>query len=232
VSGFPRAARWLVVVGVGAVLAWASVHAGRAARAGPDWFAAMDELKAWPPERVPPKQAWSSVYELLQGSRTVEPANPKIHELLGLVAARRLDDYEMLQGATAHYVHAIMLRPISPVSWANLAEARYLVGDTSRLFEIAVENAVQLGPSDPQTQIVVALYGLAVLDEVKPPARAAIEAAVAAGMRRDPGQMLSIAQRRGRLDVACRYLPETRRKMDPRWLRTCEQAAAGTYSVR
>jgi hypothetical protein len=56
----------------------------------------------------------------------------------------------------------------------------------------------------------VALYGLAVLDDVRPQTRAAIERMVAAGMKSDPAAMLRIAQRRGRLDVACHHADASR----------------------
>lgn len=216
----PAIGRWFTVLVVGAVLAWAGHAAWRASRASLDWIAAKRAVVTWGSGVVEPAQ-WASTWQGLQRAVALEPENARIHELLGLVAARKFDDYAILEGATRHYLKSLSLRPISPITWANLAEARYLIGDTSRTFEVAVENAVRLGPSSPQTQRVVAHYGLAVIDEVRPSARKAIEAAVAAGMRRDPAEMIPIALRRGRLDVACRYLPESGKKVDPRWGRFC-----------
>lgn len=221
----PAPVRWLMALSASAILAWASVEAWRAAWASLYWIPAKQELKTWGAGSVPPRQSWLAAWERLERARALEPENPGIHELMGLVAARRSDDYAILKEATSHYLRSLALRPISPDTWASLAEARYLVGDTARMFELAVENAARLGPSAPQTQRVVAHYGLAVLDDVGPSARSAIEADVAAGMRRNPAEMLIIAQRRGRLDVACRYLPETRRKIDPRWLELCAKSA-------
>lgn len=216
-------ARWLIVGLAGMVLVWASVHASRDARTGGDLFAARQSLRIWPVGAVPPREAWSSTWEGLHAARALEPGNPSTHELLGLLAARRYDDFAKLQEATGHYVRSLTLRPISPNTWANLAEARYLVGDTAQIFQVAIENAARLGPAEPQSQRVVAHYGLAVFDEVGAPTKRAIEAMVAAGMRRNPAEMLSIAQRRGRLDVACRYLAET--ASDPRWGPLCARAA-------
>lgn len=213
-------ARWVIVLVVGAVLGWAGLHAYRAARAGGDLLA------GWKYSRMgfsgaPPALAWASTRERLGAALAREPDNPTAHELMGVLVSQRFDDPALAQEATTHYLRSLTLRPIASVTWANLAATRYQVGDTSRVFEAALVNASRLGPSEPQAQRVVALYGLAVFDEVAPETRKAIEAMVAAGMRRDPAEMLSLAQRRGRLDVACRYLAESRRKIDPLWARLC-----------
>lgn len=217
----PMPARWFIVLVVGAALGWACLHAYRAARAGGDLLAGRQYARMGFGTSAPPMQAWAATRDRLHTALALEPDNPMAHELMGVLAAQRFDDPGLLIEATSHYVRSLTLRPISPNTWANLAEARYLVGDTAQLFRVAIENAARLGPSEPQSQRVVAHYGLAVFDEVGPPTKRAIEAMVAAGMRRDPAEMLSIAQRRGRLDVACRYLAETRRKIDPRWGRLC-----------
>lgn len=217
----PWWARWIVVLAVGALLAWASSHAFRAARTGKVLLDALQSLRIWPGQVPPPPDLWNAMWERLQAAKALEPDNPTTQEMLGLLAARRFDDYTRLTEATDHYVRALRLRPISANTWANLAAARYLVSDISRVFETAIQNAARLGPSNPQVQRIVGHHGLAVFDEVSAPTRRAIESMVAAGVRRDPGEMLGIAQRRGRLEIACRYLPETRRKVDPRWERLC-----------
>lgn len=215
----PLPARWAIVVVAGAVLGWACLHAYRALRAGDDLLA------GWKYARMgfrgaPPALAWASTRERLGAALALEPDNPIAHELMGVLLSQRFDDPALAQEATTHYVRSLTLRPIASVTWANLAAARYQVGDTSRIFEVALVNASRLGPSEPQAQRVVALYGLAVFDEVSPQTRKAIEAMVAAGMRRNPAEMLAIAQRRGRLDVACRHLAEARAS-DPRWVQLC-----------
>lgn len=217
----PVLARWLIVLVAGAVLGWACLHAYRAARAGDDVLAGRKYARMGFGGGAPPAQAWSTTRDRLNAALALEPDNPTVHELMGVLVSQRFDDPVLLQEASSHYVRSLTLRPISPVSWANLAEARYQVGDTSRIFQLALVNAARLGPSEPQAQRVVAHYGLAVFDEVSPDTRKAIEAMVAAGMRRAPGEILAIAQRRGRLDVACRYLAETKRKIDPRWGQLC-----------
>lgn len=216
--------RWLVVLVAGVIGGVAGLHAVRAGLSGDALLQARINTRVWKPGEVPPLQAWTQSWEALQEAVRREPGNPAAHESLGLLAVRRYDDPSRQEEATAHYLKAIALRPVTPTTWANLADARYLVGDTSKTFQVALESAARLGPADPYTQRVVAYHGLAVYEEMGTQTRSAIEAMVGAGMRRDPGEMLAIAHRRGRLDVACRFLPEAKRKVEPAWQQVCAQA--------
>jgi len=137
------------------------------------------------------------------------------------MASRRVDDFELLRQGPELLARSLALRPVSPRTWANFAEASYLAGDTSQRFETALVTAAGLGPSDAQVQRLVGHYGLAVWDEAQPATRAAVEAAVSAGMRRNPLEMLQIAQRRGRLSVACSHLSARSGQPDPNVIRLC-----------
>lgn len=216
----PSYARWLCVAVAAAVLAWAAGESWQAARAHRSVEVATSALQAWrdqPPRGVD----GSSLWKQLQRAEALEPDNPATQELLGLLAVRRHGDFAMLEQAIARFERSLAARPVSPNTWANLAAARYQISDTGPAFQAALRNAAGLGPSHPNTQRLVAFHGLAVLDEVDVATRLAVEGAVAAGMRRSPAEFLAIAERRGRVDVACRYLPEVRRRIDPRWARLC-----------
>src|SRR5205823_2599488 len=101
-----------------------------------------------------------------------------------------------------HLRKALELRPMSPYTWANLAAVDYHLGDTGKAFRSALVRAAELGPHEPEVQATIASFGLAVWNEVDAQTQAAIERSVAAGMRREPREMLQIAQRRGRLAIA------------------------------
>ena len=218
----PPYARWLCVALAIAVLAWGTREAWQAARAHRSQEVATSALQAW--RDSPPRGAdWPSLWKQLEQAEAQEPDNPATQELLGLLAVRRPEDFAMLEQAIGRLERSLAARPISPNTWANLAAARYQIGDTGPAFQAALRNAASLGPSHPNTQRLVAFHGLAVLDEVDAATRRAVEAAVAAGLRRSPAEFLAIAERRGRADVACRYLPEVRRKIDPRWTQLCSQ---------
>lgn len=214
--------RWLVTLVAGAILAWASLQASKAVRTHEDLYWGVQALRIWGVPWQFGIAGWTQVRDGLENARAIQPDNPQVEEYLGLVILRRFDNPSRSREATPHFVRAIELRPVSAYAWAGLAEARYLAGDTGPTFRLALENAAHLAPANPQVQQAVALYGLAVFDEVGPDTRRAIEGMVAAGMRRDPGSLLGIAARRGRTDIACRYLPE--RKIDPKLLALCQSS--------
>ena len=216
----PAYARWLCVAVATAVLAWGAGESWQAARAHRSVEVATSALQAWR-EQPPRGVDWSSLWRQLQQAEVLEPDNPATQELLGLLAVRRHEDFAMLEQAIKRFERSLAARPISPNTWANLAAARYQIGDTGPAFQAALRNAARLGPSHPNSQRLVAFHGLAVLDELDAATRRAVETMVAAGMRRSPAEFLAIAERRGRADVACRYLPEVRRKIDPRWTQLC-----------
>jgi hypothetical protein len=83
----------------------------------------------------------------------------------------------------------------------------------------------RLGPSEPETQRLLAELGLAMWDEVGPETRAAVKAAVGAGMRRNPLEILQISERRGRLSLACAHASGDKRLQGTKWLETCSREA-------
>ena len=146
------------------------------------------------------------------------PGDPTVLELLAIV------DRE--GNAERQLAEAIQSRPGSGYTWANLVAAKYNVGDTGPGFEKAMINAGRLAPLEPEVQRTMVDYGLAVLDEVGPATRAAVERAVAAGMKRNAPEILQIAARRGRLGVACRHLDGVPRPAESKWTKPCQSMEA------
>ena len=128
--------------------------------------------------------------------------------------------------AAVDFSDAIRLRPTSPQTRSNLAAVKYHLGDTGPAFQAALKHAGELGRFEPEVQSAVANFGLAVWNEVGPGTRASIEATLAAAMRRNPLEMLQIARRRGRLDIACRHIASTTRQIDPKWFQLCQSTEA------
>jgi hypothetical protein len=152
--------------------------------------------------------------------------DPAAHELLGTMKLRRADSPEYMGGSLVYFGRALELRPTSPYTWANIAEAKYQIGDTGEVFAAALERAAQMGPAEPEVQRTVIDLGLAVWKEVAAKTRSSIERAVAAAMKRNPMETLQIAERRGRLDVACRHLADSARRTEPKWPQFCPNAEA------
>jgi hypothetical protein len=80
-----------------------------------------------------------------------------------------------------------------------------------------------MGPAEPEVQRTVIDYGLALWDEESPQTRQAVETAITGAMKRDPAEALQIAERRGRLAVACRHLADAPRRVDPEWRLLCRR---------
>ncbi len=211
-------ARLLVAIPALVVLAMMSAQTIGLAKAGSVMHDVSKAMDGWTAGKVPGVQAIAQMRSDLQ--RSTFAADADIEELLGLVEARSGTEY--LDEARVHLVSALSLRPGSPYTWANLARIDYRLGLTGKDFERKLVLAEELGPYEPDVQRAEAYLGLAMWGEMGPEARAAVERSVAAGMRRKPLEMLQIAQRRGRLAVACRYFGRHSRLSDPKWSQTCQ----------
>ena len=155
------------------------------------------------------------------------PSDPSVHELLVTSLGDSTTTGLRNQDAGRELSTALRLRPVSATSWANFAGQRYEVGDTGPVFETALRRAVELGRNEAEVQRTVAFYGLAVLDEVAPVTRAAIERAVVSGMRWDGRPIMRIAQRRGRLGVVCNMYSQSPRP-EKKWIQLCQSMEASS----
>jgi hypothetical protein len=209
----------LVATAIGAILVLAASKAVRVAIAKDLVLESITEMRAWDAASLPaPAPAtWSAVQARLADARRHDPTDPTAHEVQGILGSIRTDDARRISEGVDHIVTSLALRPTSPHAWALLAEARYRLGESGRILEYPLLRAAELGPSEPGVQRVVADYGLAVWKEITPPTQQAVDRMIAAGIRRNPLEMLQISERRGRLDAACRHLtgssrmPGTRR---------------------
>lgn len=221
-----RYVRFAVMAPAVAALGWLTSVAIHAGAADALVYDASREMGTWAASHAQPGvQTWTWVHEELERAAAAIPRSPTVHELLGDLDAHA-EGAEYRQEALVHFMKALELRPSSPYTWADIAELKYRIGDTGHDFEAALVRGAELGPAEPEVQQTVAFLGLAVWDEVAPATRTAIERMVAAGMRRDPEEMLRIAQRRGRLDVACRHLAGLPRQIELKWSSQCPSREA------
>jgi hypothetical protein len=223
-----RPLRILAIAPVVAGLAWLAVHSFEAGAAGTQVFEAGVAMRA---ASVPGASrlaidALPGVRDELLQAQTTTPRDPALHELLGLLDARQGNGPERFTSAAAHFVKALELRPTSPQTWGNLVAMKYRSGDTGAEFDAAIRHAAQLGKFEPEVQAILANYGLAMWDEIGPENRAAVETVIATGMKRNSLELLQIADRRGRLDVACRHLDGSTRQVDPKWSQLCQSMEA------
>jgi predicted Zn-dependent protease len=212
--------RLLAITPAVVLLSWIGFEAVRHGVVGSAVANASRELERLAGDPVSEAGPWWRE-DLVRASREA-PANPSVRELMSLLALRNNDPAD----AQGHLMASLQARPGSGYTWANLMAARYRLGDTGPGFEKALVNAMSLAPFEPEVQRTVADFGLAVLDEVTPVTRAAIERAVAARMKRNAPEILQIAARRGRLDVACRHLDGVPRPAASKWTQLCQSMEA------
>ena len=217
-------ARSLMAIPAVLALGWLSIYAARLGVASAGTQRAAGEIESWAGGRQPSADAFAATRDALEEVRGQVPRDPSVHELLGIAKARAGPEY--VADAAVEFKRAVALRPASGYAWANLVSANYRLGRTDGAFEKALAHAAELGPYEPEVQQLVAHFGLAVWNEVSGETRVAVEKMVSAGMRRNPPEMLQIAQRRGRLDVACRHFPVSSRQTNPKWAQICDSVEA------
>jgi len=219
-----RASRVLMIVPAVATLAFLAAWAVRWGAA--DFLAheATREINTWTASRVTPGiDTWMWVRSDLQRAARWAPSDPQPDELLGVLHLQRAGRAEFSELALEHLGRALERRPSSPYTWANVAEGRYQLGMTQAPFETILVLTQHLGPSEPETQRLLAELGLALWDEMGSKGRAAVKAAVDAGMRRNPLEILQISERRGKLALACAHVSGNPRLRETKWVQTCTE---------
>lgn len=221
-------ARFVLVAPVIALLAilsaW-SVDVGFAEQ--PVWFATK-AVRSWDAGARPNVADWDRLEAGLLQAREVIPENRAIHHWLGLLNLWRFGSAKYPEAALANLTQAASGWPTWPYTWGNLLDARYRLGLTRAPFDRILVTAWRLGPQEPFIQRIVADRGLALWDELGEEPRGVVKAAVAAGMRRDPKDMLGISARRGRLALACAHVQGDARLAQSLWPKVCgAQRGAG-----
>ena len=200
-------ARLLIGIPAAAVVALIAVYDLDAGTANAQARAISGEVGSWALLATGPRtDTAASLQDDLSRVEGRLPDRAYGQELAGIIAAGQRDAPDGMTKAKSLFSKAVQGRPVSPYTWANIAHVDYEVGQTGEEFERALRHAAELGPWEPAVQATVVNYGLAVRDEVTPQTRAAIDQMVSNAMRRNPLETLQIAERRGRLDVACRTL--------------------------
>jgi hypothetical protein len=216
------AGRLLVALPIIGALSWAILAAYGVGNADLSVNDARTEIASWAAGRaLPHRDTWESVRSRVKEAERAVPGNPALHETLGILGTLWGDNARQIAEGNEEFVSALRERPVSPFTWAGMIEGGYRAGQSGGELELAIVRAAQLGPSEPGVQRVVADFGLAVWNEVTPATQAAVNRLLAAGIRRNPLEMLQISERRGRLDVACRHFADSSRKAGLQVNRLC-----------
>ncbi len=153
-----------------------------------------------------------AIREALLDAQRLDAGNPTLAEQLGELYALvvRGEGANQFAGAQydkalEQYSRAVLLRPTSPYSWANLAWIKYQTGRVDAVFYRALENAARLGPWEPEVQFTVVDLGFATWDEMPTPLQPHIIELAKNTQRRHADKLASIAARRGRLAQVCKF---------------------------
>lgn len=174
--------------------------------------------------RAPNARAWEGARGVLEDALKLAPGNPVLHEDLGRLHLTEPVLALSPQMADAHLRRAVDLRPTAPYPWVALIAARFRVGLSGEALERLLVGTWQLGPSESGVQVTVAELGLARWGELGAAGRGVVTRAVAAGMQRNPVEMLTISQRRGRLAMACAHVQGDARLAQSPWSKACAEA--------
>ena len=159
-------------------------------------------------------QEADEVIASLLHAQWIDPNNPATAEQLG--GAYTIDVRDTRQQgsnravsrqwakAFEQYSRAVALRPTSPYAWANRAWTKYYQGKVDMALYVALQNAINLGPWEPEVQFVVVDLGFALWDEMPIDLRPQILALAQNGQRRYAAKIVAIAQKRGRLTEVCK----------------------------
>lgn len=157
----------------------------------------------------------NEVIASLLRAQKIDPDNPATAEHLG--GAYTIDVQDASQPGTKRvltrqwdkafeqYSRAVALRPTSPYSWANRAWTKYYLGQYDRDLYVALQNAINLGPWEPEVQFVVVDLGFALWDEMPIDLRPQVLTLAQNGQRRYGAQIVAIAQKRGHLADVCKF---------------------------
>ena len=160
-------------------------------------------------------KAANEVVASLIWAQSIDPGNPAIAEHLG--GAYTIDVQEKREAVPAgvvtrqwpqafeQYSLAVVLRPTSPYSWANRAWTKYYLGQVDRDLYVALQNAINLGPWEPEVQFVVVDLGFALWEEMPVDLRPQVLALAQNGVRRYGAQIIAIARKRGHLADVCKF---------------------------
>ena len=153
-----------------------------------------------------------AVGDALHHAHNLDPSNPNTSEQLGSHYALSVRDVYAAGNVSSHwakarqhYASAVVMRPTSPYSWANLAWTKFHLQQIDAEFYRALDSAIRFGPWEPEVQLVVVDLGFALWEQLPADMRPKILAIARNGQRRFATQIAAVAKQRGRLADVCRF---------------------------
>jgi hypothetical protein len=189
--------------------AWMALRMGAASWAAEDL---EQSLTFWDKRTndtgLPPTQAeWQASMSALQTAIARNPRDPHLKELESRLLALTIRTGEGVTNrqpeSIAPLERAAALRPTSPYTWASLAASLYANGKVDARFFAVMERVVETGPFEREALFVVIDLGMATWESAPKSTQLAIQTALKNADRRESATIVTIAQRRGKLEQVC-----------------------------
>lgn len=160
---------------------------------------------------MPSLEDWLKTRDQLAVANRYAGGSPTMEETLGVWHAQRLatgSGSQVFQDqALQHFKAALIARPTSAYTWANIVSSKYNLGQVDQEMFLAMERAETLGKWEPWVQWVLVDVGLSIWDESPGSIRTVVTRTLERGMLRQKQEMVKLIRKRGRLSEACAALP-------------------------
>ncbi len=178
------------------------------------WSNAVADMDDWNAQRdsinYRSGNEWSKTRDTLLAAQQLESGSPTILETLGMLHVQPVAYPEgttqwLLGEALNYFRHALIVRPVSPYTWSNIALTKYRLGEIDNDLYHALEQSIALGPWEPEVQFVAADLGFALWDEMPSSLRESVAQTVERAARYHANKIIRMAENRGRLFIVCKY---------------------------
>jgi hypothetical protein len=204
--------RILIALAGSAVLLYAACESGTRGLADWNGMRWRHEIDGWSERRTTPAQErMQEAITTLIDVRELTPDDPALIEHMGVFHNLRGSGYPAgsdswrlnLAQALAYFREAAALRPTSSYNWANIASAKYRLGQPDGEFFAAMRHALDFGPWEPSVQLILADTGLGAWDRLDGGLREKVSENLQRTAVRQADALARIATYHRRIDVVC-----------------------------
>jgi len=158
---------------------------------------------------------WDKAYSYVKSALEKDPYNPELLSLMGNVYEwNSFQSYNQSQNnqfqnnqnrklALDYYRNAVELRPQWPYTWSDIVLLKYKMSEFDQEFQLALNNATELGPWEPNVQKIISEVGLSSWNELEHSQRITIVENIRRGVTMQPRVMLDILEKYGQLRMVC-----------------------------
>jgi tetratricopeptide (TPR) repeat protein len=153
---------------------------------------------------------WDKTFSYTKTALEKDPYNPDLLSLMANIyewnsfqGDDQLQNNQRAQLALEYYRKAVELRPQWPYTWSSIALLKYKMSEFDQELRLALINATELGPWEPNVQKIVAEIGLHSWNDLAHSQRIMIVENIKRGVTMQPRVMLEILKKYGQLRMVC-----------------------------